>query len=264
MIINDFRESERENPLSFCHSWCLSMTTATAMGQIVTAQSEQSSVTTNGVSLIFSDIHQFSGTGGTVKYNFSAYYETGSGYLIYTMTNYLTADSGNGYWLRGDLGLGGPGSGETSLYSIVGYTQTGYYTPITEVFNEYQPNNDKSSGSAGTLTTGISATAGDTVFDTSLSTTYSVEYSYNIPMFELNPVSMTNGNATWQFSDNQAQTGTNPTSASYYVGTSVQPAEFENYVNIWSQGIFGYHYGWFNALTGSAYVSQHNYYEVFT
>ncbi len=221
------------------------------------------SVSTSGVKLIYNQLYQFKGTGGTVYYNFSAYHTSGSNYVIYTVFVYITANSNSGYWVAGDR----PNAGQWSGYAAFSNPEYGCNPGATGdisngKFNQFQPSNTMDEGSAGTITIGISATTGATAYDSSLSGTYSVQCSYNVPMFKLEPVSMTDSNAKLEFSNNQALHCGNPLSTSFSNAVSVKGVGQSNSISVDTAGHFAHHSGWFNLNTNYYWVTHSYSYEI--
>ncbi|KAA8922349.1 hypothetical protein [Thermoplasma sp.] len=209
--------------------------------------------------MIFNQLVQFSGKESTVYFNFSAFMTSSSSdYIIYVVNTYITADSNNGYWVAGNEPNGGQWSGLSSFtnpeWDIVPIG-TGV-TPTAAEFNQYSPNNVMEEGSAGTITVGISDTAAQTVYDSSLSSTYSVEFSYNVPMFELTQTSMTDSNATFVFSNDLASTGQHPLATSFMTAVSVEGSGPYDYVSLTEGGHFAHYWGWLNAFTHYYWVEN--------
>ncbi len=222
-------------------------------------------ISTSGVKMIYNNIYQFSGKGGTVYYNFSAYHASGSNYIIYTIFVYITANSKNSYWVAGNKPNSGQWSGYADFSNPLYGCNLGATGDISQgKFNEFQPNNPMEKGSAGTITTGISTTAGATAYGTSLSSTYSVQYSYNVPMFELNPVSMTKSNAKIDFSNDLDNTGQHPLSTSFMYAASVKGIGPNNSISVGTGGQFAHHSGWFNTYTNYYWVTHSSSYEINT
>jgi hypothetical protein len=189
---------------------------------------------------------------GTVYYNFYVYSCCGD--LIYVVNSHLTACSG--YWLAGNIrGTDGHWTGKTFLCCAESRNPSDALQK--ENFIGYSPCNELSSGYAGTVTTGYKITGSASApscggFDTTLSGSYSFTYSYNVPMFEINPLSETESKAAWEFSDNLDQTSVKPEAASYVV-SAVASGSFPNGMDaicINDQGQF--------AHTGYFYITAYN------
>ncbi len=220
---------------------------------------QNNSIVTNGAKMIFNQLDQFSGTGGKVLFNFSAFMTSSSSdYIIYVVKTYITADSNNGYWVAGNEPNGGQWSGLSSFtnpewdFEPIGDG----IPPRAAQFNAFSPNNVMEEGSAGTITVGISDGVAQTVYGSSLSTTYSVEYSYNVPMFELAPTSMTQSNATFMFSNDLSNTGQHPLSTSFRTAVSVKGSQSFDYISLTEGGHFAHYWGWFNAFTHYYWVEN--------
>ena len=201
--------------------------------------SNSSSLNLNGDKLVFNRLTQFPGTGGTVYLNFSAYYAVGSGssYMIYTLTTYVTANSGSGYYVSGDGST--YWSAEDSMYNPMWFIPEIGKDGLEKI-NQFQPSNTQTYGSAGTISVGISDTASTTVSGDSLGSSYSVVYTYNIPESELTTWSMTDSNSSARLYDNQAFNGPYPDAASYYAGMSISgvPSNDMNEITIYDAGQF--------------------------
>ncbi len=218
------------------------------------ALSSSSSISLHGAQLIFNKGYTFKWSSGTtpgyVKMNFSAYHVPGSSYMIYVVVTHLTANSNSGYWVAGSNWWSGKVYLTGNAYTVYDphtRSEVGYQEP----FNQFAPDNYISQGSAVTITTGISATASATVCDASLSGTYSVEYSYNVPMFAMQPISQRSSNASFEFCNHQHDNGQHPLSTTYVASVSVQgiSTQYPNQIQITEVGVFGHYYGWFNADT---------------
>jgi hypothetical protein len=214
---------------------------------------------------IFQNTVQFSNSYGTVKYVFTAY-TAGTNGLIYTLVSYLTANTKGGSWVAGDRPDTGQWSGESGFSDPYGWVIPGELQAGQEHFNAYSPNVNMETGNAATITSGISAQAGASVTTYGVSISGSLEYNlmytYSIPMSEIQPLSMTNGNASFQYSNNIQATNVKPSATTYVDAASLNATGPYSVINVWDQGNFAHFWGWFNIFTHYHKLTRANSYAI--
>lgn len=122
-----------------------------------------------------------------------------------------------------------------NIYDQTGTHKTGtidFTSPDSAIGNAqsiyaFAPPNTVSSGSAETVTFGLSASVG---YD-GANAGATISWQINYPEFEQTTTSLTSTNGGWAFYDNQALNGPNPTAASFSAGVTV-PTVYNNYQSI--------------------------------
>lgn len=199
----------------------------------------------NNTKLIYKQSSTKSGSGGCIWSTLYVYL-TGNNHLIWILEDTINANSGN--WIAGDHSNGGSHySGRQYMWEPCTYnTIYSCYSYMSFNHNGFIPMNSVGYGkTVQTVTYGISYNGGEVVCGTQLSSTYSVEFSYKIPQFEMKPCYHKSSDTETKLSDNCFDSG-KPMSVTWYtVATTGTGTESGNIGMCYESYATFAHYGWF-------------------